>query len=126
MKFAYSQYYTPAAPIVEVTFISAAENRRVGPYTALVDSGADATLVPLRFLTEIQAPPTSEIYVRSNWGERRAVWLYLVDVQLGSLVFPGIEVVGDEVSSEIVIGRDVLSWLRLVLDGPQITLEFAD
>ena len=49
-----------------------------------------------------------------------------LDVQLGSLVFPGIEVVGDEVSSEIVIGRDVLSRLRLVLDGPQSTLEFAD
>ncbi len=83
-------------------------------------------LVPMRFLSEIQAPPTSELFLRSQWGERRPVWLYLVDVQIGSLVFPGIEVVGDEVTDEIVLGRDVLSRLRIVLDGPQSSLELAD
>ena len=98
MKVPYSKNYRPAAPVLEVTLVSAAENRRVGPLTGIVDSGADGTLVPLRFLSEIQAPPTSELFLRSQWGERRPVWLYLVDVQIGSLVFPGVEVVGDDVS----------------------------
>jgi hypothetical protein len=126
MKVPYSKNYVPAAPVLEVTLVSAAENRRVGPLTGIVDSGADGTLVPLRFLSEIQAPPTSELFLRSQWGERRPVWLYLVDVQIGSLVFPGVEVVGDDVSGEIVVGRDVLSRLRIILDGPQGVLEFAD
>ena len=126
MKFAYSRDYFPSAPIIEVTFISAAENRRMGPLAGLVDSGADGTLVPLRLLSEIQAPPTSEIIVRSQWGERRPAWLFLVDVQIGTLLFPGVEVVGDEQSDEIVLGRDVLNRLRIVLDGPQATTEFSD
>ena len=94
MKFAYSRNFLPAAPILEVTFISAAESRRVGLLAAIVDSGADGTLVPLRYLAEIQAPSTSELFVRSHWGERRRAWLYLVDVQIGTLIFPGLEVVG--------------------------------
>jgi hypothetical protein len=124
MKYPYSNHYIPTAPVLEVTFVSAADNRRIGPLTGIVDSGADGTLVPLRFLSEIQAPATSEMYLRSQWGDRRPAWLYLVDVQIGSLIFPGIEVVGDEVSDEIVLGRDVLNRLKIVLDGPQETLEF--
>lgn len=123
MKFPYSGNYQPAAPILEVTFISAAENRRVGPLAGIVDSGADGTLVPLRYLTAIQAPPTSEMFLRSQWGERRQTWLYLVDVQIGRLIFPGIEVVGDELSDDLVLGRDVLNRLKIVLDGPQATIE---
>lgn len=126
MKVPYGKLYIPAAPVLEVTFVSAAENKRVGPLTGIVESGADGTLVPMRFLREIQAPPTSEMFLRSQWGERRPTWLYLVDVQIGSLVYPGIEVVGDEVTDEIVLGRDILSRLRIVLDGPQGTLEFVD
>jgi hypothetical protein len=125
MKYPYSRNYLPAAPMLEVTFVSAAENRRVGPLAGIVDSGADGTLVPLRYLTEIQAPPTSEMYLRSQWGERRRAWLYLVDVQVDELVLPGIEVVGDELSDALVLGRDVLNRFRIVLDGPQETIEFA-
>ena len=125
MKFAYSRNYLPAAPILEVTFVAAAENRRAGPLVGIVDSGADGTLVPLRYLTEIQAPPTSEMVVRSQWGERRRVWLYLVDVQIGTLIFAGLEVVGDELSDDVVLGRDLLNRLRIVLDGPQEAIELA-
>jgi hypothetical protein len=31
---------------------------------------------------------------------------------------PGIEVVGDDLGNEILLGRDVLNRLRLLLDGP--------
>jgi hypothetical protein len=56
--------------------------------------------------------------LRSQWGERRAVFLYLVDLQIGELTLPGIYVVGDELGEEIVLGRNVLNQLRLLLDGP--------
>lgn len=55
--------------------------------------------------------------MRSQWGERRRVLLYLVDVKIGEITLPGIEVVGDELSTEIVLGRDVLNRLRVLLDG---------
>jgi predicted aspartyl protease len=119
MSYPYSQSYYPSAPVIEVTFITAAENLQVGPLPALLDSGADGTIVPINYLNEIQAPSTVEMTIRSQWGERHRVLLYLVDAKIGDLTLPGIEVVGDEISDEIVIGRDILNRLRVLLDGPK-------
>jgi hypothetical protein len=118
MKFKYSHNYYPAAPIAEVTFITAAESLSAGPFLAVVDSVADGTIVPITYLNQILASPTVEMIIRSQWGERRRVLLYLVDVQIGGVTLPGIEVVGDELSDEVVLGRDVLNRLRILLDGP--------
>lgn len=113
-------------PTVELTFIAAAEFLRTEILQAIVDSGADGTIVPLHYLEEIQAPPTVEMVIRSQWGERRNVLLYLVDVQIGDLTLPGIEVVGDELSDEVVIGRDILNRLRVMLDGPREVVEVSE
>ena len=59
-----------------------------------------------------------EAGLRSQWGERRSVFLYLVDLMIGELTLSGIYVVGDELGDETVLGRNVMNRLRLVLDGP--------
>jgi len=69
-------------------------------------------------LQQINARRSFEAGLRSQWGERRSVFLYLVDVQIAHIVLPGIYVVGDDRGDEIVIGRDVLNRLRILLDGP--------
>ena len=125
MIYRYDQSYFPPAPIVDVSFITAAESLRVGPLPALVVSGADGTIVPISYLDEIQAPPIVEMIIRSQWGERRTVMLYLVDVQIGDLTVPGIEVVGDEVS-QIVLGRDILNRLQVLLNGPGGIVEISE
>lgn len=126
MKFRYSDQYNPAAPVVGVTFISAAEQERIGPLLAMLDSGADGSIVPMPYLEKIQAPPTVEMVMRSQWGERRRVLLYLVDVQIGDVLLNGLEVVGDEESDEIVLGRDILNRLRVFLDGPEKISEISE
>ena len=123
MIYRYSRNVYPPAPTVEVTFVAAAENLRVGPLPVFVDTGADGTIVPISYLNEIRAPTTTEMSIRSQWGERHRVLLYLVDVRIGGVTLPGIEVVGDEVSDEIVLGRDVLNRLRMLLNGPEETTE---
>ena len=123
MIYRYSHNYYPPAPVIGVTLVSAAESLRVGPLNALADSGADGTIVPLSYLDEIHAPSTVEMTIRSQWGESHQVLLYLVDVQIGDLTIPGIEVVGDEISNEIVIGRDILNRLQVLLDGPKETTQ---
>lgn len=109
MSFRYSRDHYPPVPTVDVTFITAAEFLRIGPLSAVVDSGADGTIVPINYLDEIHAPPTEEMIIRSQWGERRKVMLRLIDVQIGNLILPGVEVVGDELSNEIILGRDILN-----------------
>jgi len=126
VNFPYSPNYFPPAPVIEITLITAAESLRVGPLPALVDTGADGTIIPINYLDEIQAPSTVEMFIRSQWRERYRVMLYLVDIQIGNLTLPGIEVVGDELSNELVLGRDVLNRLQVMLDGPGETVKILD
>ncbi len=93
--------------------------------TAFIDTGADATIAPIKMLRRIGARPAFASRMRSQWGEYRRVLLYLVDIQIGEQVFPGIYVVGDDLGSEVILGRDVLNRLRILLDGPngQVRIE---
>jgi hypothetical protein len=45
-----------------------------------------------------------------------------VDVRLGELTLPGVEIVGDENLSDAILGRDVVNRLRVTLDGPRLQL----
>lgn len=126
MNYRYSRNYFPPAPVIDIALITAAESLRVGPLSALIDSGADGTIIPINYLNEIHAPPTEEMVIRSQWGESQSVMMYLVDVQIGGLTLPGIEVVGDEISDEIIVGRDILNHLRVLLDGPSEKVEVSE
>lgn len=126
MEFQYNLDYYPPIPVAEVTFITASESLRAGPFLATIDSGADGTIVPINHLTEIKASPTVDMMMRSQWGERRKVLLYLVDVQIGEITLPGVEVVGDDQSNEVILGRDVLNRLRVILDGPRKTTDIIE
>ncbi len=119
MKYPYRRNSHPPAPVIEVTFISAAERLQTEPLSAAVDTGADGTLVPIQYLDEIHAPATVEMPVHGPWSDSRRVMLYLVDMQIGDLFLPDMEVVGDLSGHEVVLGRDVLNHLRITLDGPK-------
>ncbi len=64
--------------------------------------------------------------MRSQWGEDRLVLLYMVDIQLGEIVFPGIDVIGDERGDGIILGRNFINRLRLLLDGPANVLQILE
>jgi hypothetical protein len=118
MTFPFDATYFPPFPVLEVTLSTPAEGLTTDTLPALVDTGSDATFVPLGHLSQIGAVETTEMWALSHWGERRHVLLYLIDIQVGHLTLPGIEVVGDDLGNEILLGRDVLNRLRLLLDGP--------
>ncbi|MBI3761453.1 MAG: retroviral-like aspartic protease family protein [Chloroflexi bacterium] len=103
-----------------------AENLHIGPLRALIDTGADATIVPLNHLETVSALETITMSVRGQWGESRSVMLYIVDLRIGDISLPQVEVVGDDLSDEIVLGRGVLNLLRIFLDGPGETIEITE
>ena len=126
MKFPYNRDYSPIAPSLQVTFVSAEKQFSVGPFIALVDTGTDATAVPIAHLEKIMASIARESMVVSQWGARCAVSLFSVDVKIGEWTFAGIEVIGDTRGNEVILGRDVLNKLRLLLDGPAQTTEILE
>ncbi|PKO22065.1 MAG: hypothetical protein CVU38_11390 [Chloroflexi bacterium HGW-Chloroflexi-1] len=116
-EFVYDTGYEPALPVCLVTLSTPLTDFRV-ECTAVIDTGADGTIVPIRYLRQIGARRAFEVGLRSQWGERRTVFLHPVDVAIGDLALPGVYVVGDDIGEEVVLGRNVLNKLRLLLDGP--------
>lgn len=122
-KYPYDTTYNPPIPACNI-MLTAPSNSYSVNLTALLDTGADGTIVPVRHLQEIGARRAYEATLRSQWGEPRTVFLYLVDIQIDELKLPGVYVVGDELSNEVVLGRNVLNRLRILLDGPTTSTQF--
>jgi predicted aspartyl protease len=117
MKIAYLSQYFPPFPSLPIRLGFPEESLRLGPIDALIDTGADGTLVPQILLDDLGAPLVDQIRVRSQWGEARLAGLYTVDLSVSDFRLPAIEVVGDP-GTEIILGRDVINRLRILLDGP--------
>lgn len=115
MRVPYNQAYWP--PFPTLTIVLQSNDERLGPLPALLDSGADVSLIPTGILEQISAAEGGEARLRSHFGERQTVQLYLVSIQVSDQQLPALYVVGDDNGDEI--GRDVLNKLPLFLDGPQ-------
>jgi len=117
MKRDYSQSYFPPAPLLQVRFGKPEDMRFTGSVEGIVDTGADITIAPIQLMREIGATIGSLQTIRSQWGEARTVKLYLADVEVEGINFPGIWVVGDERGKEVVLGRNLLNRMRILLNG---------
>lgn len=117
MKRTYSQVHFPPAPLLQVRFGTPEEMRFTQPVDGMVDTGADMTIAPIRLMRSIGATIGGIQSIRSQWGEARVVKMYMVDVTVEGINFPGIWVVGDEHSQEIVLGRNLLNLMNILLNG---------
>jgi len=118
MKTPYLSDYNPPIPVLRVQLGYPEESTRLGPFEVIVDTGADATIVPRSIIDELDAPFVDDAWLSSQWGEQFPVKLFMVDIGFGDFRLPSIYVVADEYSDELILGRNVLNRLRLLLDGP--------
>ena len=124
MRFSYSDDYTPPAPVIEIWLAAPGKSLTVGPVEAFVDSGADVTLIPRQYLRPLHVKALRRKTLRSQWGERRAVDVCIVEIGIGdNLRIPWVEAVVDDIGSELVLGRSALNKLRVLLDGPREAVE---
>jgi predicted aspartyl protease len=120
MRAPYSKDYFPPAPVLLISFAAPKASPQIGPYSALIDTGADGTFIPTSLLEQLNVPIVYATNVRSHLSERlHRVSVYKVDLLLNTIRLPNIEVVGDDRNNEIIIGRNVLNKLQLLLDGPK-------
>lgn len=88
-------------------------------FTAVIDTGADITLVPAEQLEHLGAPMVYQARLRPAFGPVRMVNVFLIDLIVDRYRLAGLNVVAWPTSAEIILGRDVLNQLIVVLDGPQ-------
>ncbi len=103
----------PSASVVKIKLYADHELELV----ALVDSGADATLIPIDFLREIRAPYAKRQRMRGITGVSQQVNLYLVTIQLSLHRLPGIRVIATASGNEVILGHDALNHLIITPNG---------
>jgi predicted aspartyl protease len=118
----YDSIYDPAMPVVDIE-LGRAGGEPALKLTALVDSGADATIVPLRYLVQVNARRSRKKWMRGTAGGRILVDLYLISLKLGPFVTKNLAAVGDTENEELIVGRDVLNHLAVFLNGPANAVE---
>ncbi len=130
MPTPYDRAMIPPAPVLSVKISAPREPAHAESLPALVDTGADFTLVPQSWLLRVDAPEARWAFLRGLWSEQRQVTLYLVDLHLGVGTLAGVEVVGvedeDLENQEIVLGRNILNQVILLLDGPHQQTDVLD
>jgi hypothetical protein len=94
-------------------------------HIAFVDSGADATVVPLYLLKRIDARLVGYGRLAGVTGSSIRVDLFRVVIYMPIVVSYGIRAIGSKDGDVIILGRDILSHWRITLDGPGETVEIA-
>jgi predicted aspartyl protease len=126
LRSAYNTSLIPAAPGVEIRLGAPGEALRLGPFWALIDTGADICIVPRPLVAPLNLALDDERYLRPYGGGRRAVTIHTLDLGIGALRLPAVEIVADELESEIILGRNALSKLAMLLDGPRYMLDIPE
>lgn len=113
--FDYAFHYAPAAPVlqVEVSGVTGASQTLL----ALVDSGADATLLPTPLLQRLRAPRVDARVLRTVTDERKTVSLYRISLRIGPYRLSNVRAVGVATLETAILGRDVLNQLIVTLNG---------
>ena len=117
LTFEYDTSYEPSMPVATVTLIHPNQSNNLIEVTALVDSGADGTLLPIAILNQINAPLIGDGYMRGVLGTSEPVDIYLIQMQIGLYYAGGVRVVAMSDSNEAILGRDVLNHFVVTLNG---------
>lgn len=119
MDFSYDTAYFPPIPSVEIRLGIPFEALTSGPFNAIVDTGADITIIPAQIMHQLRTPIDDYRYLRSAWGERQRVAIHSLDIDIGEIRLPAVEIATDESGDDIILGRNILNKLALKLDGPR-------
>lgn len=104
-------------PVVDVALLPIERNREPVYTTAMIDLGADGTLIPLSLLRVIKAHRAGQVILRSVTGAPTIVDVYEVAQQVGPHLFSYVRVAADKHNTMIVLGRDILNHLVITLNG---------
>lgn len=121
----YDSDYNPAMPVVEIQLRRSANYPSIY-FQAIVDTGSDATLIPLPYLRQLQARKGRRQILSGTAGGRYEVDLYSVSVQIGSYRPIYVDAAGTVYGNEVIIGRDVLNQFVVTLNAPAHVVEVVE
>lgn len=120
MRYRYNQQVVPPAPYVHVVLGRPDGSASSRPVPALVDSGADRTVIPIALVEELVLPQAGTIEVAGLNQVGSMMPVYVVQIAIGDLPPVTMAVIGAMGEQYVLLGRDLLNNHRVVLDGPAL------
>ena len=112
----YSTDYDPAMPVAQVSVSSPHDEAWKWTAEAIIDSGADRSLVPLGVVRNLlDRIPTGHETIEGVTGVPKGVTTLELEYQIGDIPRATVQFIAW--GSEMIIGRDILNRLMTVLDG---------
>ena len=119
MTIPYSADYEPPCPVLALRLTSPRGGAGVA-LAAVVDTGADITLIPEPVARALELPVTSQIRLAGVTGAAEGADVCAAALDLaGKSLLVEVAAFGEET----IVGRDVLKRFVLQLDGPAALLE---
>ena len=122
LTFDYNRTYFPSAPFVTVKVNNYDGDADSVVVQAQLDSGADATMLPISVLEKVGARFEATHIARDFSGSSHTVDLYSAAVRLAGQTFY-LRVIAQENTYEGIVGRDILNHLVVTLNGPAAVTE---
>lgn len=124
MKIPYSAEFNPPAPVLMIDLALRDQSPLLREITALVDSGADMTIIPTDLIEELDAPQLYSARMRAfATGSIRPVSIHQVDIIVNNSRIPSVEVISDDLGDQVILGRNFLNKFRMILDGPNLVTD---
>jgi predicted aspartyl protease len=125
MRYAYNRQVTPPPPFVHVTVACPQTRRDWADLPAQMDTACDRTVVPLHVVERLGLLPVAELPALVAGGREVQMSIFLVRIALRSMAPITAEVFAHVEEPFILLGRDILNRYRIVLDGPNLSLEIS-
>ena len=119
-------YSGPAMPVVPLEIGNNTKTEKWFTVQALVNSGADATMIPIRYLRQLGVEPVNKRRVVDASGISYSVEVYVVALRVGPYYHPAVGILANRQSKDVLLGRNVLNHLIVTLNGLAYTVEISD
>ena len=127
MKVVYTYAATGMpAPYLPVSAVSPTDGKTVPDLLALVDSGADRTVLPQSVVDELQLEAFDHVRFEVGGGDVITLPIYRAVVMIHDFPPIPVDVAASAGEENILLGRDVLNAYSVLLNGPKQLLEITD
>lgn len=122
-RYIYNQQLVPPAPLVPVGVSNPQRTGEGVESPALLDTAADRTVIPQELVESLHLLTVRYLSVAGLGGRETRLPDFVIRLAVRQAPPLTIELVACPGEPFVLLGRDVLNQFRIVLDGPQLSLE---
>ncbi len=116
---AYDRSFTPPAAVADVSLSHPIADLTSGPLRGKLDSGADISVIPERWITPLGLSPRASVWARSYDGSYSQRAVYYVRFTIEGHELPAVRCLAAN-RDGILVGRNVLNRFVISLDGKRL------